>query len=134
IIESAGMSCKSSVLTCLPDPRSGRGEHRPTPPPTSEPLLRCGAQRFAGLRGNGREAKYVPTVLRIGRYRFFFYSNEGNEPRHIHVDAGDDGAKFWLDPVSLASNHGFRARALNDIEQLVIEHRQLFVEAWDDYF
>lgn len=27
----------------------------------------------------------MPTVLRIGPYRFFFYSNENDEPMHIHV-------------------------------------------------
>jgi hypothetical protein len=32
--------------------------------------------------------------LRIGRFRYFFFSNEGREPPHIHVKAGDDEAKF----------------------------------------
>jgi hypothetical protein len=76
----------------------------------------------------------MPTVLRIGRYRFFFYSNERNEPAHIHIESGDDEAKFWLDPVGLAADHGFRARELNEIEQLVMEHEQELVEAWNDYF
>ncbi len=76
----------------------------------------------------------MPTVLRIGKYRFFFYSNEGNEPRHIHVEAGEDEAKFWLLPVSLAGNHGFRVRELNEVERFVVEHERELVEAWDDYF
>lgn len=76
----------------------------------------------------------MPTVLRIGRYRFFFYSNENDEPAHIHVKAGDDEAKFWLRPVVLAANHGFRARDLNEIEQLVVEHEQTLMEAWNEYF
>jgi hypothetical protein len=46
----------------------------------------------------------MPTILRVGRYRFFFFSNEGREPAHIHVKAGSDEAKFWLDPVQLAAN------------------------------
>ena len=52
----------------------------------------------------------MPTVLRVGRYRFYFYSNEGLEPPHIHVKAGEDEAKFWLDPVGLVANYGFNAR------------------------
>ena len=36
----------------------------------------------------------MPTVLRVGRFRFFFYGNEGQEPPHIHVKAGEDEAKF----------------------------------------
>lgn len=76
----------------------------------------------------------MPTVMQIGRYRFFFFSNESQEPAHIHIKAGEDEAKFWLDPVRLATNHGFRARELNEIERLVIQHQAQFVEAWDEYF
>lgn len=76
----------------------------------------------------------MPTVMRIGPYRFFFYSNAGNEPRHIHVESGDGEAKFWLLPVALATNHGFRARELHDIAQMVTEHEAEFVRAWDEFF
>lgn len=76
----------------------------------------------------------MPTVMRIGRYRFYFFSNESQEPPHIHVKAGSDEAKFWLDPVSLASNHGFRSHELNEIEGLVQQHRTDFLEAWNDHF
>ena len=63
----------------------------------------------------------MPTVLRIGRYRFYFYSNEGQEPPHIHVKAGSDQAKFWLESVTLAANYGFRGHELNEIERLIRE-------------
>jgi hypothetical protein len=56
----------------------------------------------------------MPVVLRIGRYRFFFFSNEGKEPLHIHVRASGDEATFWLDPVQLAANYVLiRARLQN---------------------
>ncbi len=45
----------------------------------------------------------MPTVLRVGRYRFHFFSNEGQEPSHIHVQAVGDQAKFWLEPIELAA-------------------------------
>jgi hypothetical protein len=54
----------------------------------------------------------VPTVLRIGAFRFFFYSNENTEPAHIHVQSGDDEAKYWLHPLELAWNRGFNQRQL----------------------
>jgi Domain of unknown function (DUF4160) len=76
----------------------------------------------------------MPTVLRIGRYRFHFFSNEGNEPPHIHVKAGGDEAKFWLDPVELVANFGFNARELNEGEGLVRENRQKLLEVWNEYF
>jgi hypothetical protein len=66
----------------------------------------------------------MPAVLRIGQYRFFFFSNEGNEPPHIHVKASGDEAKFWLDPVQLAANYGFNTSEINEIERLVNEHQQ----------
>jgi hypothetical protein len=71
----------------------------------------------------------MPTVLRIGPYRFHFYSREGNEPPHIHVTREEMEAKFWLRPVALASNHGFAKAELVRIEQLVDEHCQKLLEA-----
>jgi hypothetical protein len=74
----------------------------------------------------------MPTVLRVGRYRFFFYSNEGNEPPHIHVKAGSDQAKFWLEPINLALNYGFRAHELNEIERIIQDHHEELLEAWNE--
>ena len=51
---------------------------------------------------------FMPTVLRVGRYRFHFFSNEGQGASHIHVKAGGDQAKFWLEPIELAANYGFK--------------------------
>jgi hypothetical protein len=76
----------------------------------------------------------MPTLLRDGPYRFYFYSGDVAEPHHIHVDGSDASAKFWLKPVSLHYNLGFSARELRAIERVVIEHRQQFVKAWDAYF
>lgn len=76
----------------------------------------------------------MPTVLRVGRYRFFFFSNESQEPAHIHVKAGSDECKFWLEPIQLAATYGFNVRELHEIERLVVENRDLLVEAWNDYF
>lgn len=76
----------------------------------------------------------MPTVLRKGRFRFFFFSREPNEPPHIHVEAGDGYAKYWLKPVSLASSFGFKAHELNQIGKIVEENVQLFRGAWDEHF
>ena len=76
----------------------------------------------------------MPTVLRIGPYRFFFYSNEGNEPPHIHVERDDMTAKFWLDPVRLQQSWGFGSAELNNIQEHVEEHRQILTEKWYEYF
>lgn len=76
----------------------------------------------------------MPTVLRIGAYRFFFYANEGAEPAHIHVQADRSLAKFWIQPVALANSSGFSAQELTKLHGLVREHEPLFKEAWHEFF
>ena len=76
----------------------------------------------------------MPTVLRVGRYRFFFYSNEGQEPAHIHIKSGGDECKFWLDPIELEVNYGFARSELSEIEEAIADNRDLLLEAWNEYF
>lgn len=76
----------------------------------------------------------MPTLARIGPYRIYFVSHDLNEPPHVHVDREGYSAKFWLDPVSLARNIGFRAHELRQIERMVVERRIQFLEAWNGYF
>lgn len=76
----------------------------------------------------------MPTVLRSGPYRAYFYSHEPNEPPHVHVDREARSAKFWLVPVSLASAVGFASRELATIERLIEENRTALLESWNEYF
>ena len=76
----------------------------------------------------------MPTVLHMVLFRFFFFSNEGEEPPHIHVKAGEHEAKFWLNPVELAVSYGFNGRELGKVERLVEEHQDEFSEAWNEHF
>jgi Domain of unknown function (DUF4160) len=59
------------------------------------------------------DGSLMPTVLRAGPYRFYFYSHEPNEPPHIHVDRDD------LSP-----------KELRRIQRIVDEHVEAFLEAW----
>lgn len=76
----------------------------------------------------------MPVILHVGPYRFFFYSNESNEPPHIHVRAAGNEAKFWLVPIKLAFNHGFSNPELNSVAKLIQEYHPTFLQAWNDYF
>ena len=76
----------------------------------------------------------MPTVLRIGPYRFYFFSHETNEPPHIHIDRENYSGKFWLEPVQLARNIGFNPKELNKLESLVKEHQEKILEVWHGYF
>ena len=76
----------------------------------------------------------MPTVLRWRGYDFYFWSNERNEPPHIHVDKDDCSAKFWLEPLSLAASFGFPDREARRLLRTVEEHRVEFLEAWYEHF
>ena len=76
----------------------------------------------------------MPTVLREGPYRFYFYSHDISEPPHVHIDRERSSAKFWLSPVVLATNLGFSPRELRELEQIVLNHRLALLEAWNGFF
>jgi hypothetical protein len=78
----------------------------------------------------------VPTVYRYKGYRFFFYSNEGWPPElpHIHVRHGERVAKFWLNPVELASAWGMSATELNELQKVIQEQHEDLQRAWHDFF
>jgi hypothetical protein len=64
----------------------------------------------------------MPTVLRIGLYRFFFYAGDRDEPPHIHVERDDNTAKFWLGPVKLQNSGGFSRTEISRIRRIVDEN------------
>jgi hypothetical protein len=72
--------------------------------------------------------------LRWNGYRFYFYSHEGTEPPHIHVDKAGCSAKFWLDPVALARNIRYSDRELNRLHDKIVEQQEDFLRVWHEYF
>ena len=76
----------------------------------------------------------MPTVLRVGGFRLYFWSHEPGEPPHVHIDRGGASAKVWLEPVALARNLGYPARDLTRILATVREHRAELLEAWHGHF
>lgn len=76
----------------------------------------------------------MPTILRTGPYRFFFYAGDRDEPQHVHVERDAKIAKFWLGPVRLHRSGGFSRTELRRIERIILEHHSEIVEAWNEYF
>jgi len=76
----------------------------------------------------------MPTVLRVGQYRFYFFSHDLLEPAHIHVDRERFSAKFWLEPILLSRNVGFNSHELRQIEKIIQEHKLLLMEKWNESF
>jgi len=76
----------------------------------------------------------MPTTLRIGPYRFFFYAGDRDEPPHIHIERDNHTAKFWLDPVRIQNSGGFSRNEIRRIQKLVEENREDLLRSWDEYF
>jgi hypothetical protein len=76
----------------------------------------------------------MPTVLRLGPYRFFFYAGDRDEPPHVHVERDRSKAKFWLNPVRLHRSKGFRSPEIDSIRKLVEENQEELRRRWNEYF
>jgi len=76
----------------------------------------------------------MPTVLRIGPYRFFFYAGDQDEPAHVHVERDDHLAKFWLVPVRLENSGGFSRKEISEIQELVVMNQDNLLRSWNEFF
>ncbi len=76
----------------------------------------------------------MPTVLRIGPYRFFFYAGDRDEPPHVHVERDNNLAKFWLDPVKIQTSGGFSSIEVSRIQNLVEENNETLLRSWNEFF
>ena len=76
----------------------------------------------------------MPTILRVGGFRFYFYSHEPNEPPHVHIDKDVATAKEWLHDATVARSIGFSAQGLGKIQQMVRSHQSSLKEAWNAFF
>ncbi len=77
----------------------------------------------------------MPTILQAKGYKFKFYSNENNEPAHIHVTKGSGNAKIWLRPyIAEEYSYNFTIRERRDIKELVELNYETLINKWDEYF
>jgi len=76
----------------------------------------------------------MPTILRKLGFRFFFYSDEGNEPPHIHVEKAEGRGKYWIDPVEKAYMKNFNKQVEKKAGQIVREEQGYFKKKWYEYF
>ena len=76
----------------------------------------------------------IPTIFRVGPYRFFFFSRE--EARiHVHIESPDGEAKFWLEPrVELARSFRFTDRELVKLRRIINDREEEIRDAWDRHF
>ena len=77
----------------------------------------------------------MPTILIVNGFRFYFYSNENDEPIHIHIEKAEGNAKYWLEPeLQEEYSYGFKAKQRKEIEQIISENKNELITAWNEYF
>ena len=76
----------------------------------------------------------MPTVLRAGPYRFFFYAGDRNEPPHVHIERDNNVAKFWINPVRLESDGRFSSAEIRRVQDIVEANREILLRSWNEYF
>jgi len=90
--------------------------------------------KIAWNRGQNPPDFLMPTVLRSGPYRAFFYAGDRYESPHVHIERDRSKAKYWLEPVALVSSSGFSRGELMDIYRLISDQQVLLLGKWHDYF
>ena len=81
-----------------------------------------------------------PKYGRFLQYSIFFFSNEANEPPHVHVSlAGtpNNSSKFWItkDEAIMAHNDArIASRDLNKIQKYLRENAEDILECWNSFF
>jgi len=80
----------------------------------------------------------MPTILVIAGWRLFFYSNENNEPIHIHAVKADMECKYWIDienfEIKEAFSHDLTVQARREIKKIIYSHFDYIIEQWNIYF
>ncbi len=79
----------------------------------------------------------MPTILFINGWRIFFYSNENNEPIHVHVQKAELEGKFWLKvetfEIEEASSYNMNNKDKREIRKLIFEHFDYIVDSWNKF-
>ena len=79
----------------------------------------------------------MPTILLVAGWRFFFYSNEGNEPIHLHCQKGDAEAKFWLDLDAFeaveAHSYNMSPADKRTVRKIIFEHFDYIAGEWQKW-
>ncbi len=75
----------------------------------------------------------MPTILRKEGFRFFFYSNERNEPSHIHVAGKGGELKVWIPSMIIEFSYDLSPAEQRNIIKIIKENLKLFKEKWNEF-
>ena len=79
----------------------------------------------------------MPKIVEVYGYKIYFYSNEGDEPCHVHVtkDHKTD-SKIWIEPeIKIAHNDAkISKKNLKNILDWLDAHKDDILTAWNNFF
>ena len=79
----------------------------------------------------------MPTILFVLGWRFFFYTNEGKEPIHVHCKKGDMECKYWLDrkKFALEEAHAYNMNNTDrrNVKKIIFEYFEFIEKEWDKF-
>lgn len=77
----------------------------------------------------------MPKILEVNGFRFFFYSADGDEPCHVHIQKGKGDGKVWLEPdVKPEYLEDFKSQEKREIRKIIEENKDYLIEKWYEYF
>jgi hypothetical protein len=79
----------------------------------------------------------MPTILFVMGWRFFFYSNEKNEPIHIHCQKAEKECKYWLDINNFALEEAYSYNMNNkdkrEVKKIIFEYFEFIEHEWNKF-
>ena len=83
----------------------------------------------------------MPNLFTVCGYKIYFWSNENNEPIHVHVSKGKPSptaTKIWLTKSGgciVASNgSNIKSKELNELMEFISAQFFLICDAWKMHF
>ncbi len=83
----------------------------------------------------------MPSIFTVGSYKVFFWSNENNEPIHVHITKGTPAAnatKIWLTKTGgciVANNkEHIPTKELNELLEIIQAQYFLICAEWKRHF
>ena len=79
----------------------------------------------------------MPTILEIMGWRLFFYSNEANEPPHVHARKAEMECKFWIDAqnydIEEVYSYGLKLRDKREVKKIIFDHFDYIIQRWNEH-
>ena len=93
------------------------------------------------IDGRNKEGLILPNILEIYGYKIYFWSNESDEPIHIHISKGipvENSTKIWITKnggcVVANNNSQIPEKELREILETVQNSYFLIIAKWKRHF